>query len=678
MANIRYFRGGFNGGEVTPEFFGRVNDEKFQSGAAKMENFIALPHGPARNRPGLRYVDTVKTSGARIIRFAYSTSQQFVIEMGAGYFRFYNDGTQIVSGSNPYEISNPYAAADLFDIDFVQSGDVLTLVHPKYPPKELRRYGNTNWVLSTITFQPSITAPTGVTVVATSTDTDRSYTYVVTAVDGNGEESVQSTAVTVSGNLANTGAYNTVSWTAVTGAEKYKVYKKSSGVFGYIGVTAGTSFVDDYITANISKVPPEYDISFNSTGNYPRCVTYYEQRRVFAGTNNQPQTVWMTKTGTESNMSIPIVTSDDDAIEVTVATRDANTIQQIVPLSSLIALTSSTELVISGGSAGITQSNISIKPQSYVGASKVKAQIANNIMLYVAGRGNHVRELGYNWQANGMVTGDLSLRAPHLFDGKKIVDMALSSSPYQILWCVVDSGELLGFTYIPEESIGAWHVHRTDGKFKSCCVVTEGNDDRLYVVVERTIGGSTVQYIECMSDMLVNNLEDSFFVDCGVTYTSQTAVTTISGLSWLNGKTVSILADGAVMNQQTVTNGAITLEHAAKKVQIGLPYTSTLVTLPTLGNFESGYGTGRPMAINNVWMRVYHSSGVFAGQYGERLTEHKQRTMEQPGSPPAWKDDEIEVQPRGAWKKGAQVEIRQEAPLPLTVVSITTEVSIGG
>ena len=196
--------------------------------------------------------------------------------------------------------------------------------------------------------------------------------------------------------------------------------------------------------------------------------------------------------------------------------------------------------------------------------------------------------------------------------------------------------------------------------------------------MERTINGSTVQYIECMSDMLVNNLEDSFFVDCGVTYTSQTAVTTISGLTWLNGKKVSILADGAVMNQQTVTNGAITLEHAAKKVQIGLPYTSTLVTLPTLGNFESGYGTGRPMAINNVWMRVYHSSGVFAGQYGERLTEHKQRTMEQPGSPPAWKDDEIEVQPRGAWKKGAQVEVRQEAPLPLTVVSITTEVSIGG
>jgi len=601
-----------------------------------------------------------------------------VIELGAGYFRFHTDGATLVDGGgNPYEVANPYSASALFDIDYVQSGDVLTLVHPDYAPRELRRYGVLDWRLQQITFRPSITAPTGVTATAHSEDTNRSYTYVVTAVDGN-DESVQSASATVQGNLANTGAYNTITWNAVTGADKYKVYKKSSGVFGYIGVTDGTTFTDDLITPNISKVPPEYEISFNTAGNYPRAVTYYEQRRVFAGTKNQPQTIWMTKTGTESNMSIPIVTSDDDAIEVTVATRDANTILQVVPLSSLIALTSSTELVISGSQAGITQSNISIKPQSYVGASNVKAQVANNIMLYVAGRGNHVRELGYSWQANGMVTGDLSLRAPHLFDGKRIVDMALSTSPYQILWCVVDSGELLGFTYIPEESIGAWHVHTTDGKFKSCCVVTEDNDDRLYVIVERTVNNQTVEYVECMSDMLVTDLADAFFVDSGLSYEGSTAVSSLSGLSHLNGRTVSILADGAVMNKQVVSNGQITLEQPAKKIHVGLPITSRLVTLPTLGSFESGYGTGRPMAVNKVWMRVYHSSGVFAGQYGDRLTEHRQRTTEQPGSPPEWKDDEIEVTPRSSWKKGAQVEIRQEAPLPLTVVSITTEVSIGG
>ena len=136
----------------------------------------------------------------------------------------------------------------------------------------------------------------------------------------------------------------------------------------------------------------------------------------------------MTKTGTESNMSMPIVTADDDAIEIRVATRDANTILHLVPLSSLVLLTSSAEMICtSNSSSAISQKNIMVKPQAYVGASDVQPAIVNNIMLYVAARGNHVRELGYNYTANGFITGDLSLRAPHLFDGKKIVDMAFSA-----------------------------------------------------------------------------------------------------------------------------------------------------------------------------------------------------------------------------------------------------------
>lgn len=686
MASIRHFYGAFTGGEVTEEFFARLNDDKFTTGVAKMRNFIALPHGPARNRAGFEYVNEVKTSAnkTRLIRFSYSTTQTMVIELGAGYFRFHTDGATLVDESgNVYEVANTYKQADLFSIKYVQSNDVLTLVHPSYPPKELRRYGALDWRFVSISFKSPISAPSAPTVTPYygSSSTSYSYSYVVTAINSDDWESVASGSTTVSGNLYATGGYNKISWSKVTGAVKYKVYKKSQGVFGYIGSTTDLTLTDDLITANVSKVPPEYDVSFSSANNYPAAVTYYEQRRVFANTNNYPQTIWMTKTGTESNMSMPIVTADDDAIEVRAATRDANTILHLVPLSSLVMLTSSTELLCSGASSGaITQSNIQIKPQAYVGASGVQPLIVNNIMLYVSARGNHVRELGYNWQANGMVTGDLSLRAPHLFDGKKIVDMAFSASPYPIAWFVMESGELVGFTYIPEESIGGWHVHTTDGNFKSCCVVTEDNDDRLYCIVERTVNGQTKQYIERMSDMLVNNLEDSFFVDSGATVEAPEGetYTQITGIDWLEGKTVSILADGAVMPQQTVTNGTINWGVGASKITFGLPYTSTLKTLPVVEGIDHGYATGRAKNINKAWMRVYRSSGIWAGSDESLLVEYKQRRDETPSKPPEWRSQEIEIRTRGQWTDGGQIVIQQTDPLPLTVVSITTEVSIGG
>ena len=682
MATIRQFRGSFSGGEVTPEFFGRITDDKFQSGVAKMRNFLALPHGPATNRPGFRFVSEVRDSSQknRLLRFTFSTTQTMVIEMGAGYFRFHTDGATLVKDDGtPYEVVNSYAQNDLFSVKYVQSGDILTLVHPNYPPMELRRYAALDWRFTSINFSAPIAAPTGVSVSKSSTDTNYTYTYVVTAVNDNGEESVASSPVSVQGNLYNTGAFNTVSWQAVIGAAKYKVYKKSSGVYGYIGATKDLSLKDDLITANVQKVPPEYDVTFSEAGNYPGAVTYFEQRRCFARTINLPQTLWMTKTGTESNMSMPIVTAADDAIEIRVATRDANTILHLVPLSSLVLLTSSAEMICtSNSSSAISQSNIMVKPQAYVGASDVQPAIVNNIMLYVAARGNHVRELGYNYSANGFVTGDLSLRAPHLFDGKRIVDMAFSASPYPVAWFVMNTGELLGLTYIPEENIGGWHVHETDGQFKSCCVVTENNDDRLYVVVEREINGQKKQYIECMSDMLFNDLPDAFFVDSGLSGEFDEPVATISGLDHLEGKTVSILGDGAVFPQQTVTDGCVVLETPVRKVVIGLPIHSVLQTLPLLDQIDSGYGSARPKNINKCSLRVYRSSGIFAGQDEDHLREHKQRRDEKPGSPPDMRSEEIEIVIDGRWDDGGQLTVVQDDPLPLTIVSITTEVSIGG
>ena len=794
---------------MSPEMFGRVDDVKFQTGAATMRNFVALPQGPAENRAGTKFVREVKNSAnaTRLIPFTYSTTQTMVIEVGAGYFRFHTQGATLTPGSPAayngattyavgdlvssggvnyyciaattgnappnatywyalpsgiYEIPNPYAAADLFNIHYVQSADVLTLVHPGYAPRELRRLGATQWTLTTINFAAPISAPTGLTLTRSLVHTEYNYTYVVTAVASDDvSESVASSSATIAGDFGKAGYYITISWSAVSGASRYRVYKLQGGLYGFIGETATTSIVDDNIAPDMGITPPVYDTVFASTNNYPGAVSYFEQRRIFAGTNNSPQTMWMTRSGTESDMSYSIPTEDTDRIKFRVAAREANTIRHIVPLTQLLALTSAAEWRISPvNSDVITPTTISVRPQSYIGASNVQPSIVNNTVIYCAARGGHVRELGYSWQASGFVTGDLSLRAPHLFDTYNIVDMCYSKSPHPLLWFVSDNGRLLGMTYVPEQQVNAWHWHDTDGTFESCTAVAEGNEDALYVIVKRTIGGATKRYVERFETREITSIEDCFFVDSGLSYdgtnTTATTVTvtggttwgsgdtltitaststfiagdvgdvivltdasgnkyrltitaytsgtvvsartditlpvalrgvattvwawardSVSGLSHIEGKTVSILADGAVMPQEVVSSGSITIDRPATMIHVGLPYDSDLQTMPISLNID-GAGQGRYKNINHAWLRVYRSSGIFVGPSTDKLTEVKQRTTEPYGTPPSLKTDEVDVQLTPSWASSGQIYIRQSDPLPLSVIGLTLEVVLGG
>lgn len=771
MSGTRKLTMSFAGGEVTPEFWGQIGDAKFQSGLATCRNMIVLPHGPVANRPGFAYVNTAKTPAkrTRLIPFSYSTTQTMVLEFGDQYIRFHTMGATLLNGGVPYEVATPYLEADLFDIHFVQSSDVLTLVHPNYPPQELKRLGAVNWTLTTIGFVPVLTAPTGVAavaVLATAPTSLTTYRYLVTTVGSTGlDESLASasatgnTTATISGitqaspgvitttaahslvvdqpvtiagvlgmtainsttlfvntvpsattftvrtgagvpvnttgygaytsggtvtgtgitnNLLQTGAYNTITWTAVAGATRYNVYKQANGLYGYIGQTDGLTFKDDNITANLGKTPPIVNNPFNGAGLYPGAVSYFEQRRCFAGSINEPQNLRMTRSGTESNLTYSIPVRDDDSINIRVAAREANTIRHIVPLANLVLLTAAAEWrVTSINSDAITPTSISVKPQSYIGANNVQPVIVNNNILYAASRGGHLREMAFNYQAGGYITGDLSLRAPHLFNGFDIVDLAYSKAPQPLVWAISSSGKLIGLTYVPEQQVGAIHQHDTDGLFESCCVVAEGAEDVLYVVVKRTVNGSATRYVERMQSRQFATLADAFFVDAGATY-SGAATTTITGLTWLEGKTISVLGDGAVFPQKVVTGGSITLEQACSKVQVGLQIVADVQTLPLSLQIDAGYGQGRLKNVNKVWLRVYRSSGVFAGPSIDRLVQFKQRTTEVYGAPPNLQSDEIEIVLEPSWQSGGQIFVRQSDPLPLTLTSMTIEAALGG
>jgi hypothetical protein len=757
VSTVRELTRSFASGEITPELFGRIDLQKRQEGLALCRNFITLPHGPAINRPGTEFVREVKNSAVttRIIPFSYNNLQTFIIELGAGYFRWHTAGATLtyatpaayVAGttyavgdmvstggvnyyslqagnighapaSNPtwwyalpsspniYEIPNPYAAADLFDIHFVQSADVLTLVHPNYAPLELRRLGATNWQTSTPNFTPPANTITSVawTTQAGSAPTAASnaavqYYYVLTTIAANTlEESVASTAQGFQNvNFDTAGNYlkATIVDSNPSANARYYVYKKiigvangitvgpTNGFYGYCGqaqkdADTGTyTFTDNNIIPDITRSPPLVDATaaFASAGNYPGAVGYFQQRRIFAGTTNDAQRFWATRTGTESNMSYNIPVTSDNRVNVRIASREASTIRHVVAAGQLLLLTATAEWRCSAVGDVLTPGTINMSPQSYVGASNVQPVVVNNLVLYPAARGGHLRELSYAWQASSFVSGDISLMAPHLFDYQSVVDMAYSKGPIPVLWVVSTSGKLLGMTYVPEQQVAAWHQHDTgaSGVFESCAVVTEGSEDMLYVLVRRTINGSSKRYVERLHTRNFATLADVFYVDAGLTY-SGAAATTISGLTHLEGQAVNVLADGAVVTGKTVTGGQITLPTAASKVTVGLPITAQIQTPPLATQVDGSYGFGRQMNVNKVYLRYYRSAGF---KVGPDFTNLEPATDF--GSPATLQSGISEVSLTPTWSNaGGQVCVQQTDPLPLDISSLTIEASIGG
>lgn len=900
----KHLQQSFAGGEVSPSMYGRLDDQKYQQGLATCRNFICLPQGPVQNRAGFAFVGEVKYSARKtvLIPFVFSSADTAVLEFGHKYIRVITNGGYISSASGsstPYEIETPYEENDLSDLHWAQSGDVLTIVHPSYQPREIRRYGTRDWRVVGVSFAAPLSTPTGLSGSYYCGDPDAkdaektAYTikYRVTAVkttDEGDKESAASATCAVTANVYLSSSRVTLTWSAVDGAERYRVYKTYSGVYGYIGETEDLSFVDNNLAANTDKTPPRYDDPFSQTGgiasvtitnagsgygvsnqpgslsglsytitvdsdtrsrisaevydadgygsgatatvvaayrvserdtskkfsrtrryiditavnvsggtgyinpkvkilvpgykkytsaiakaaastassssastavytvdssnnavfdlalpvnnkltatvtdsngsgaeivfsssgggvtgytirnagsgylnpkititgagsgatatcstgktgDFPGAVSYFEQRRIFAGTKQRPQFVWMTRPGTESDMSYTLPSQSDNRIKFRVAALQASQIRHVVPLSSLILLTTGAEFrVTTANDDTLTPSSIGVKPQSYIGANNVQPIAVNSSIVYAAERGGHLWELGYNWQASGFVTGDMCLRAAHFFDGLEIVSLALAKAPHPTIWAVSSDGSLYGCTYVPEQSIGAWHRHETaDGFFESVACIAEGDEDILYAVVRRFINGKYVRYIERMHERQVFEVENGFFVDCGVEDRYATAQNYVEGLSHIEGKTVSILADGKVMPQAVVTDGKVTFPDKAQHVIVGIPITSDIKTLPmALQTNDGGYGQGSRKSITKVFVRVVSSSGLAAGQDEDSLYRAASRYFDPYGKAPALRTEDIEVKLGPGWQDEGTVFIRQDEPLPITICGITAEVAM--
>lgn len=542
MADAKITQPTYTGGELAPELYGRKDLARYQVGARLMNNIVIHATGGASNRAGLRFVGEVKDHDipGRLMTFEAAGDDAFLLVWGHENVRPVAYGGYIDDGGSPLEIATPYTAADLSELYMEQSNDIATITHPLYDPRELSRFSALVWTLDTISFVSTVPAPTSITATTTqgytgygSDKLPRNYQYRVATINSDGEEGLPSSAVGTSAPLVFGYEQNfvTVSWTAAPGTgNEYAIYKNNNGVYGLIGTTPTTTFVDRYIEPDLTNGPQTGYNPFTGTDNKPRIVFFSQQRRGFASTINRPQTTWMTQSGNFRNMMRRKPTRDDDSIEFTLAAQRKQDIFHVLSMEDgLIMFTRSGEWRVTGRDGDIlSPSSIFPRPQSQYGCAwQIKPLVIGEAMLFVGRDGRTVFEMEYSFEIDRYTASDMNLLAKHLFRGRTMVDWAHAADPDGVIWCVMDDGKLLSLTYLKEHDVWGWGRHETSGQFLDVSVVPEGNRDVPYFLVRRWIEGQNKVYIEMLERRRNDDIRNAFFVDSGLSYDNPVMVETV-------------------------------------------------------------------------------------------------------------------------------------------------------
>lgn len=759
---VTHVQTNFTSGELGPRLYGRTDLDRYGSGAARVENFLPLPYGPLLRRSGTRYVASTKSATAftRLIPFKFSENQAYVLEFGDLYVRFYRDRDQIMNdgslksdqtSSTPYEIVSPYDEADLLNLRFVQSNDVLYLTHPNVKPYELRRLGDIDWKFvvfdykdgpydltntSKVTLAPSAATGTGITIVAAPNS------KTITGAANNGSGLIRITAVAhgfatgdpvnISGVLGTTeangnwevikvsanafdlkGSVFANTWSAggtqIASANVFAstdvgrhVRIKNGGAANAYGWAIITAFTNTFtVTADVrddfagTSANKEWRLgAWSDTLGWPTTAVFHHGRLVFG----RLQTIWASVTGDfESFAPTSPVDGSVAADNAIYRTLDDNSVNAIRWLQSDTAglLIGTTGGVFSGAASTqgspITPSDFTVIRQNNEGADDyARPQRAGAAVVYAQRFGNKVGELIFSFETARFATPDMTLLAEHMTDTSPIVDLEFQQEPFRVIWAIRNDGRLLSMTYEREQSVVAWAKHFLGGELsggdtqaKSLAVIPDEPDDLLWLIVRRTINGQQVQYVEYLEDEfgISQDITDAHFVDASIVYNG-TPMTTIAGLSHLEGQQVAVLADGAVQGMTEVAGGTITLAQASSIVHVGLPYRSLLKTLPITPKSGQVDPRGKLKALAKGVIQFHQTMNGQAGQAENQLHPLDplifRQTTDPMGEPAPLFTGAFSVLTDGTYEVEPSLYIVQDSPLPMTVVSITQEMDIGG
>lgn len=657
MAKLNRIQTDFTWGEVSPRLLGRIDLAAYNKATNKMINAYPLIHGGVTRRPGTVFTGEVYNSAqkAKLIPFIYSTTQSYVLVFNGGKIEFITDGGFIQHVVSNYRIDSPYTEADLADLKYAQAGNIIFLVHPNHKPKQLERVSDTSWILSDIPF----------TYRAVSEVFFENFALDFKIIQGS-VEFVKKTATTPGDTFTivtdGTDQIFSLSY-AGTGNGSLLQARTSAGVPAETW-TVECTYVDSQraeftVTGSVSGSAT----ALWKTGDYPSAVAFHEQRLFLAGTPLNPQHAWASKSGNYAELTIGY--NDNDALAFQV---NANSFDQIIHLVSarqMLPLTYSGEMSLIGGIAGITPTSIKVQPQTYHGTNNVRPIRIGSEVVVCQRDGRKLRAISYSVTDDANVAPDITMFAEHI-TGSGISDMTFAQDPDFVAWIVRQDGVLLSLTHSRQHETTGWARHTTEGLFEAITSIPSDVSDDVYMCVQRTIGGVTKRFIEHFDYLW------DIYSDCSKLLTAVTAQTVWTGLGHLEGKTVDVVADGALHPQCVVTSGQITLQYAASVVVVGLHYDTTIELLhPELGTDAGNSSQGRKISMHEIILRLKDTVNCKVNGY-----EVPFRKMNDPLDallPPFTGDKSI---PASGWHSPNNIKIEQVTPMPFTLLAVIMKATV--
>lgn len=544
---VRIIKNSFTGGEISPRLEGRTDLKQYNNSVAELENFFPHSYGGIAKAPGLYFVcetkDSTKTS--ILMPFQRKIGQAYIIEVGDYYMRFvrdgqlirlatdvndydaattysvgslvYYDGVNYYSkvgsnlGNQPdisptqwyaltddiYEIPTPWSEAEVAELGYCQSVDVMWITHENHPPVRLSRYNETFWTITDEVFIDGPFMPIN------GTTTQMSC-------------SASSGSVTVTADATN-GINDGAGFLSTDIGRQIRLFNDvpDPDEWAWLTITAVTDTTHVTATVESGTAPtvatPFWKLgAFSDTTGYPRQVMFFEQRLVYAGTTSEPQGVWLSQTDAYSLFTVSDPVVDSDACQFVLVADQSNDIAWIMASRELAIGTERGEWTLSGAEGKvISPTSVNAKRYTTSGGAEIRPHHVGGAILFVDRTKRALLEMAYVFEDDGYNSPDLLLLADHITRSRQIVDTAWQGSPDSKLYCVMDDGSMAVLTYKRDQQVTGWARRTTTGLFESAATVSSSFRDVPYFIVNRTINGATKRYIEWMKADFGDAVEDT-------------------------------------------------------------------------------------------------------------------------------------------------------------------------
>ena len=558
MARISFPYTTFGRGEVSPLMLGRIDIDQYVSCLDKCRNCWIRPYGNACRVPGSQFINQVKNnSNAKLLKFVFSATDAYIIEAGAGYFRFYNDGGIVMKDGQVYEVANTFTEKQIETIQYVQLDDIIKFAvlpdgdNATAKLKELVRNAPDDWTFKDVELKTTPYLDENIT----------ETTLKASGTTGN----ITLTASSAIFNEKHIGSFWWLGGTVAIDEVDTQGYVK---ITGYTSPTQVSAAVQSQLsTTNATTRWGEG--AWSDYRGYPACIALYDGRVYYARTPHQPRNIYGSMPYAYETFTPAVNNEDDGAINIQLATNatgDGSDIKWLIGGSYLLCGTYGGEFVIRGtGDGAITPTDISARQRTNWGGERVQPVVVGSFVHFVQRCGEKLRQFQYDYYYDTYKGVDVSIFSEH-FLKSGVKQLSYLKNPDSMLVLTMNNGTIVLLTLEQDQSVLAWSLLEFKGNIKSSETIPSFNGyyDELWYIIERNINGQSVKYIERMQDLITPDIQqDCWYVRSGLSYNAYdlTKGNDIS-LSATTG-VITITAQNSVFEQDMINKRIRVMDESA-------------------------------------------------------------------------------------------------------------------